>query len=34
MTYTCEGITKEPDMISMAEKVDIKKIIALAGGTN
>jgi hypothetical protein len=32
MSYTCEGVTKEPDMIALAEKVDIKKIVALAGG--
>jgi hypothetical protein len=31
MTYTCDGITKEADMLSMAEKVDIKSIAALAG---
>jgi hypothetical protein len=32
ITFTCDGITKEPDMIALAEKVDIKSIIALAGG--
>lgn len=34
MTYTCDGITNETDMISLAEKVDIKSIVALAGGGN
>ncbi len=34
MTYTCQGITNENDMIALAEKVDIKGIIKLAGGGN
>ncbi len=31
ITYTCEGITNESDMLSLAEKVDVKGIAALAG---
>lgn len=34
MTYNCDGITNEQAMISLAEKVDIKGIIKLAGGAN
>ena len=34
MTFSCEGVTNESEMISMAEKVDIKAIAALAGGSN
>ncbi len=34
ITYTCEGVTDENDMITLAGKVDIKGIIKLAGGGN
>ncbi len=34
LTYTCDGITNETDMLNLAQKVDIKSIVALAGGGN
>jgi hypothetical protein len=32
VTYNCEGITREADMIALAEKLDLKAIASLAGG--
>jgi hypothetical protein len=34
MTFTADGVTNENDMLALAEKVDIKGIVKLAGGGN
>ena len=34
MTITADGVTNETEMLGLADKIDIKGIVKLAGGAN